>query len=431
MSRAVYVIVYTSRLFPAHWALWIPSQGDSAIGKRVHATGDARAGFEVEFDRNYDIEHTGRQHQLVPLAQVHEIFINDVSCTVGPLSSECQPCDKIEEIALLVSAPSPSLVASSSNASSTSSSHDNTSELTYTGMNSSSSPGTTVFHESGFFRQLPKQTSLPPPSEIKQIAHQADAVRAQRLRRPPPVSIPSLGLLVKYGAEVSVAEAQCLMMIRERLSHRVPVPEVYGWCHHEGQAFIYMELVPGITLEQSWETLSERDRTAVCEELGGMVREWRGLARLDDSDPLIGHVGNQPLLDTIFTRASSPTAGPFHSVSEFHDWFTSTIGPKETHCSKTPHPYRSFLPDDVPIVFTHGDLHPSNIVISPGPNPKIAAVVDWQQAGWYPAYWEYCKARWTTRIGDEWERVYLPMFIERWEGSVYDYWDYFVLSRGV
>ncbi|KAH7150465.1 kinase-like domain-containing protein [Dactylonectria estremocensis] len=295
-------------------------------------------------------------------------------------------------------------------------------------MNSSKSTETTVLYQSSFFKQFPKQTGLPPVSEIRRIACQADPVRAQRLGRPPPVAMPSLGLLVKYGAEVSVAEAQCLMMVRERC--RVPVPEVYGWCHHEGQAFIYMEFVPGTALEQRWDTLSEGERTVVCEELGGMVREWRGLTRPGEPDTLIGHVGKQPLLDTIFTSTSSPTAGPFHGVSEFHDWFTSTTGPADTCGKKTPHPYRTFLPDEVPVVFTHGDLHPSNIIISPGPNPKIAAVVDWQQAGWYPAYWEYCKARWTTSIGDEWEREYLPQFVERCKDTVYDYWDYFVLSRG-
>lgn len=64
------------------------------MGKRVHATGDGRVGFEVEFDCNYNIEQTSRQHRLVHLAQVQDTFIS------GPLSSERQPCDKIEEVAL-------------------------------------------------------------------------------------------------------------------------------------------------------------------------------------------------------------------------------------------------------------------------------------------------------------------------------------------
>lgn len=154
-------------------------------------------------------------------------------------------------------------------------------------MGSSDSSEMTVFYQSSFFKQLPTQISLPSIAEIKRIAHETDPVRAERSDNPPPVTIPSLGLLVKYGAKISVAEAQCFMMIRERLSHKVPVPEVYGWCRHEGQVFIYMELVQGVTLEQSWDTLSEEDRTSVCKELGGMVREWRGLTRHDASDTVI------------------------------------------------------------------------------------------------------------------------------------------------
>ena len=42
----------------------------------------------------------------------------------------------------------------------------------------------------------------------------------------------------------------------------------------------------------------------------------------------------------------------------------------------------------------HNDLLPPRIILSPGPNPEVAAIIDWAQAGWYPAYWEYYKARW-------------------------------------
>lgn len=90
------------------------------------------------------------------------------------------------------------------------------------------------------------------------------------------------------------------------------------------------------------------------------------------------------------------------------------------------------LPDDVAIVFTHGDLHRSNIVVSSEGeegDPRVLAIVDWGQAGWLPAYWEFCKARWTTGIGEEWEVEYLPRFLEPFRG--YDCWDYFVLKLGV
>jgi hypothetical protein len=39
--------------------------------------------------------------------------------------------------------------------------------------------------------------------------------------------------------------------------------------------------------------------------------------------------------------------------------------------------------------FSHADLCTGNIIVRDG---KIAAMVDWQFAGWYPEYWEYTKA---------------------------------------
>jgi hypothetical protein len=141
-----------------------------------------------------------------------------------------------------------------------------------------------------------------------------------------------------------------------------------------------------------------------------------------------GHIGRQPLQDVIFERVSP--AGPFPTVSAFHDWFS--FPNKLRRGRLQDHPFRSELrdADGEPITFTHGDLHRSNILVSSTGPPKILALIDWHQSGWLPAYWEFCKARWTTNIGeDEWEVKYLPKIVQPYER--YDYWDYFVLSLGV
>jgi thiamine kinase-like enzyme len=38
--------------------------------------------------------------------------------------------------------------------------------------------------------------------------------------------------------------------------------------------------------------------------------------------------------------------------------------------------------------FTHSDIAPRNILVK---NGKIAAIIDWETAGWYPEYWEYIR----------------------------------------
>jgi hypothetical protein len=138
-----------------------------------------------------------------------------------------------------------------------------------------------------------------------------------------------------------------------------------------------------------------------------------------------GHIGRQELQDIIFDSSRSSLAGPFPTVSAFHDWFASL------NLHGAGHPWRSELHDvdGEPITFTHGDLHRSNILVSAEGPPRILALVDWHQSGWLPAYWEFSKARWTTRIGDEWEVKYLPKIIQVYER--YHYWDFFVLSLGM
>jgi thiamine kinase-like enzyme len=76
-------------------------------------------------------------------------------------------------------------------------------------------------------------------------------------------------------------------------------------------------------------------------------------------------------------------------------------------------PNRCLLPDTGEIKFTHADLNPRNIIVS-SVNPSRVVIVDWQQSGWYPDYWGYCKALYTTSYKDEWHKIYIDQFLEPW-----------------
>jgi len=122
----------------------------------------------------------------------------------------------------------------------------------------------------------PSIHSLPSPETVRETARQLGFGNTDRQGRPPPVKFPSLGLIVKYGCEVSLAEARCLVLVRKHL-RTVPVPEVYGWRMDGKQSFIYMELIAGPTLQESWDELDDDARVAICQELRTMVKAWRGL----------------------------------------------------------------------------------------------------------------------------------------------------------
>jgi len=70
----------------------------------------------------------------------------------------------------------------------------------------------------------------------------------------------------------------------------------------------------------------------------------------------------------------------------------------------------------------------------------VVAIIDWAQAGWYPDYWEYCKARRveldsrciSPEVQDEWRVKYLPLIMDVVdEEACYYPWLQFVLSKGI
>lgn len=110
MTRTIYLIIYNSPLFPAHWSLWIPSLHNPTTGKRLHATGDAATGFTIVFERNYVMSADSRQHQCLPLADVSDHHVVDVNGD-GSEGSDSIAHDDLERILLSVAAPGASLLS--------------------------------------------------------------------------------------------------------------------------------------------------------------------------------------------------------------------------------------------------------------------------------------------------------------------------------
>lgn len=102
-----------------------------------------------------------------------------------------------------------------------------------------------AFFESSFFKEQ-RALALPSPAEIRALDKKTGHSCATA-----PVSIPSLGLLVKYGTNVTLTEAETQTFIREKLrDYDVPIPKVFGYAEHGGQRFIYMALMEGDTLQE-------------------------------------------------------------------------------------------------------------------------------------------------------------------------------------
>ena len=79
------------------------------------------------------------------------------------------------------------------------------------------------FVDSSFFSVHGPNPRLPTPAEVRALSPASETDP-----RPRPVKFEHLDLLVKFGHDVAIEEAQCLWIVRRLLGQEVPVPELYG-----------------------------------------------------------------------------------------------------------------------------------------------------------------------------------------------------------
>ncbi|KAF2111749.1 kinase-like domain-containing protein [Lophiotrema nucula] len=277
----------------------------------------------------------------------------------------------------------------------------------------------TILTDTTFFQQ---QARLPTPQEVRNAAASPSRNPCVATR----VLFPQINMFVKYGPEVDVAEAQCLRIVRYYLHSKVPTPEVFGWDKDGEDVFLYMQLMPGVPLSERWDSLSGDEKGVICDEIGKIMSNLRLLAQ-KPSETLIGSVTMQPIRDNSFQSLQiGQTGGPFRTVKEFHDWFSTINMPLGTAS-----PYRSWLPDNHSVAFAHGDLHPDNIMISLDVHPpNIVSLVDFGQSGWYPDYWDYCKARMIGVPRSAWLTESIPRIFGRDLEGWWPYWSFFLERLG-
>ena len=58
----------------------------------------------------------------------------------------------------------------------------------------------------------------------------------------------------------------------------------------------------------------------------------------------------------------------------------------------------------------------------------ISGIVDWEQCGWYPEYWEYCKMHLGNRYDHDWRALgYVEKSLQSYDNeliAMFEYWDW-------
>ena len=196
------------------------------------------------------------------------------------------------------------------------------------------------------------------------------------------------GQVVKCGPGLRREEATTMIYIAARTT--VPIPGNVQFVEENGKTYLIMDYIRGTPLRKVWPNLRGDEKRTIFAELRGYVNQWRALR--PERGGYVGSLDYGPCLDRRVVGFYH--CGPFDMEHQFHDHVAATLRPE------IPDERRKFLrnmmKDNHSIVFSHGDMHAHNILIQDG---HVVGILDWEMAGWYPEYWEWCKALWA----ENWE----------------------------
>lgn len=218
-------------------------------------------------------------------------------------------------------------------------------------------------------------------------------------RMPPAANAPGIftidntNQILKAGSNVKPSEAEAMRFV-SRMTN-IPVPQVHESYVLTGKGYILMDRVPGTPLSKIWKHLSPVQRGPLVNQLRDIVKEL-GSLRGD----FFGALWNEPSLDVFFIHLPFKNLelsyGPFKTRQQYNQGLVDALhnarpeGQLDEWDQGLIEQLRQ-LTDDTK-VFSHGDLHLSNIMVDEQTH-RIAGIIDWEGAGFSIRGREYFEAK--------------------------------------
>ena len=212
--------------------------------------------------------------------------------------------------------------------------------------------------------------------------------------------------VVKVSAAYSIRlEAEITRFIHENTT--IPVPRVHDvWTNKEGRGCLILDYMPGEMLARVWGQITPEQRRTVMRTLGRYIQELRSLRQPQPS----GWIGS-PSGRECYDMRITPNGhyGPSLDEKSYNDWRISTYDRYRKESPGTAqrlNEIRQEMRDDHRIYFTHGDISRRNVLVrinGEGPEDiSVVALLDWEQGGWRPEYWEVVKLHYGMESNHEW-----------------------------
>lgn len=214
-------------------------------------------------------------------------------------------------------------------------------------------------------------------------------------------------MIVKFYVSESDAIREALNSHMVRTMTTIPVPEIHQIVADDQDcSYVIMQFIEGQTLDVCWPQLGLFAKLKLAWKIRGYISQLRRLRR-SVPGTLNGGVSVGYFFGTM-------DAGPFASYDDMTAWFNHKleVSQRMQHApSDAPRFDNSW-----PLVFTHLDLHPRNLLLS---NDGTLYVIDWQVSGFYPEWFEYANM-WNSSSPTFWK--FLVPFMAGFHGKMMEYY---------
>lgn len=210
------------------------------------------------------------------------------------------------------------------------------------------------------------------------------------------------GVLMKQSYDTRSSECAAMQYVRQH-APSVPVPEVYESDFDDPRVGrIFMEEISGDTLEKVWPSLDTTQKELACRDIWDMIMTMRQLPRPHDipaEECLYTTVDGSPLYPQggLTGNEVAPLRKDQHDTDDALRAFI--LKRYRENWGPEPNMEEDF-PRSETAVFTHGDIHPRNIMA--GADGRVTSLLDFENAGFLPDYWE--DVGMFMRPFEEWDR---------------------------
>ncbi|KAH8597551.1 hypothetical protein B0O99DRAFT_617672 [Bisporella sp. PMI_857] len=251
-----------------------------------------------------------------------------------------------------------------------------------------------LFSFTGLLKNICLAVWLVVPRRIRVAAYKVLRKIGHRLYGRPnvfePVQRLPFGLYLKYLGDPDGFrnEFNALQMVRRYTSVPVPepldlviIPTELDDSHYSHDAYLLTSRVPGIPLSRCQEMLSDKNGAEFVTQMQDYLTQIRAIPKAVSPEYAICNTLGEACRDPRI-RDANPV-GPFVDEAAFSQVLRNPDEP-----SRRGHK----------IVFTHADLNSRNILLDRVARPDgthgwtVTGIVDWENSGYFPEYWDYTKA---------------------------------------